>query len=242
MNQNRQLHSVILLFLLLVATIKPAHSQKVLLTPVKNLKSHQPVYLKYREFVYAVKQYGKKEEFVKHDTLIFISSPKDRHPEFGQTESIWRRKADTMKEFTGITENDTTLWIHPYRSGDYRILEFSPFPVLKYPLQVGERWNFDIKIGGEWGSKDLMEWKGIKLFKATYQLVGQETLATKLGKLNCFKVLAEGSSDFGKTQLLMYFHSEYGFVRMEYQNINQTSMQMELIDEIFLNPVLQVGK
>jgi len=225
-----------------VVAVRPAQSQKVLTAPVKKLTSHEPVYLKDREFVYAVKLYSKKGDFIKHDTLVFTCSLKDRHPEFGQTESIWRRKADTMKDSTGVTENDTILWIHPYRSGDYRILEFSPFPVLKYPLQAGERWNFDIKIGGEWGSKDLMEWQGIKLFKASYKLLGKESLSTKLGKLECYKVVAEGSSDFGKTQLVLFFNEKYGFVKLDYQNINQTSMQIELIDETFLNPVLQVAK
>lgn len=237
---KRQTYFVILLFLLLVIAKTPAKSQKLLLGQAKTLKSHQPVYLKDREFVYAVKFYNEKEEFVKHDTLIFISSLKDWHPEVGQTESIWRRKADTMKDFTGITENDTIVWIHPYRSGDYRILEFSPFPVVKYPLQTGNSWNFDISVGEHWGSKDLIEWKGVKLFKAAYKLLGNETLHTKLGKLACYKIKAEGSSDFGKTQLLMYFNESYGFVRLEYQNINQTSILIELIDETFLNPAVEL--
>ncbi|QHT70373.1 hypothetical protein GXP67_28815 [Rhodocytophaga rosea] len=238
---NRLSHSIILL-LLLTATVKPAQSQRILPAPVKKLTSHKPVYLKDREMVYAVKLYGKKAEFVKHDTLIFKCNLKDRHPEVGQTECIWRRKADTMKEFTGVTENDTTVWIHPPRFEDYRVLAFSPFPVLKYPLKAGSTWNFDITIGGDWGSKDLMEWKGLKEFKAFYKLLGKETLSTKLGKLECYKILAEGSNDFGKTQLVLFFNEKYGFVQLHYQNINQTSMQIELIDEVFLNPLLQVGK
>ena len=239
---NRQTYSMILLFLLLVLATKPAQSQKILPISGKILKSHPPVYLKNREFVYAVKLYGKTGEFVKHDTLVFNTYNEMLYPEYGQTKSIWRRKADTMKWTTGITENDTTLWIHPPRHDVYKILELSPFPMISYPLQEGNIWKWDLLVGGYWGSKEWVEWEGSKLFRSTYKLAGKETLSTKFGKLLCYKVLAEGSSDFGKTTLLMYFHEKYGFVKLEYQNINQTSMQIELIDETFLNPVLQVGK
>jgi hypothetical protein len=160
------------------------------------------------------------------------------NPAYGQTWSTWKQKDGFNEEVTGVTENDTLLWIHPYRNGAYRILQLSPFSMIKYPLRPGSTWQWDLSAGGHYGSKEWVEWQGEKIFRSTYREAGRQTITTPLGKLDCYEVRAVCKSDFGETGLRLYFNRQYGFVRMHYENINGTSMHLELIEERFKRPLL----
>jgi hypothetical protein len=63
-----------------------------------------------------------------------------------------------------------------------------------------------------------------------------------LDKLDCFQVQVVCRSEFGETRLRLYFNRRYGFVRMHYHNINGTVMHLELIEERFKSPFLDVDK
>ncbi len=200
------------------------------------------IYRRNRELVFRVRHFDRQGKPVDTDTLVYTTSPAILHdPAYGQTRSRWKLKGELSEEVTGVTENDTVLWIHPYRFGAYRILELSPFPMVKYPLRTGSTWQWGVTApGSAYGSKAWVEWEGQKRFLSTYRVAGRQTVNTPLGPLDCYEVRAVCTSDFGETRLRLYFNRRYGFVRMHYDNINGTAMHLELIEERFKSPFLDV--
>jgi len=61
-----------------------------------------------------------------------------------------------------------------------------------------------------------------------------ETLNTLLGKIDCKVINGVATSEFNnklmKTSLKSYYNSKYGFVKLEYNNINGTKLVIELIE------------
>jgi hypothetical protein len=208
------------------------------------LTSNALIYRRDRELVFRVRHFDRQGKRVDTDTLRYITRPAVfSNPAYGQTQSVWKLKDELLENTSGVTENDTVLWIHPYRFGAYRILELSPFPMVKYPLQTGSRWQWGVTAPGRaYGSKAWVEWEGNKTFLSTYRVVGRQTVDTPLGQLDCYEVRAVCRSDFGETRLRLYFNRQYGFVRMHYDNINGTAMHLELIEERFKSPFLNGGK
>lgn len=200
------------------------------------------IYRRDRELVFRVRHFDRGGKPVDTDTLLYTTSPATfSNPAYGQTWSVWKLKDELLENTSGITENDTVLWIHPYRFGAYRILELSPFPMVKYPLQTGRTWQWELSApGSAYSSKAWVKWQGYKTFLSTYRVVGRQTIDTPLGRLDCFQVRAVCKSDFGTTGLRLYFNRRYGFVRMHYDNINGTAMHLELIEERFKSPFLNV--
>jgi hypothetical protein len=238
--------SLLLLFFPLAGPAGPGHTSY----PVPAaIAQRQPtgdslIYRRDRQLVFRVRHFDRGGKPVDTDTLMYSTSPATfSNPAYGQTQSVWKLKDELIENITGVTENDTVLWIHPYRYGTYRILELSPFPMVKYPLRTGSTWQWGVVApGSAYGSKAWVEWQGSNTFLSTYRVVGRQMITTPLGKLDCYEVRAVCTSDFGETGLRLYFNRRYGFVRMHYDNINGTAMHLELIEERFKSPFLDVGK
>jgi hypothetical protein len=49
-----------------------------------------------------------------------------------------------------------------------------------------------------------------------------------LGELSCYKIDSFAESALGKTYLTAYFNETYGFVRLEYINIDESKLNIEL--------------
>lgn len=130
----------------------------------------------------------------------------------------------------GAVESEKEFWIHPPRYGHYRILELNPFPHIKLPAVSGRTWEWniyppaDVYADSAWAS-----WKGILQVQFRYTLGGSKQLVTPLGRLPCNRVLASGTSKLGTTYLEAYFHPYYGFVRLNYHNIDASRVQLELV-------------
>ena len=61
-----------------------------------------------------------------------------------------------------------------------------------------------------------------------YEIKENKTISTKLGNLECYIVLATAKSRIGETELISYFNPKYGFVKLEYKNIDGTKTVLEL--------------
>jgi hypothetical protein len=129
---------------------------------------------------------------------------------------------------TGLIENELNVWLHPPREYLFKILELNPFPYIKYPLEVGNSWNWKLKIGSAWGDKRWKVWSGIIENKYQYSIVGIEKIKTIFGTLDCYIVEGQAESELGKTKLTSYFNEKYGFVRLEYTNIDNSKIEMNL--------------
>lgn len=136
------------------------------------------------------------------------------------------------KESSGLIENRKNIWIHPFRAPYYfRMLNICPYPFVQKPLQIGNQWKWELGVGGSrYTGKEWAEWEGTVLFSHHYEVLEKVNLNTKLGDLNCWKIIARGSSKIGETGLTFYFHESFGFVKLEYDNINKSRIVFELIE------------
>ncbi len=131
---------------------------------------------------------------------------------------------------TGAVENDKNIWIHPIRSGFFNSLETAPFPFVKMPLEIGTEWTDQMKIGQGWGNEMWGQWEGQLLLTYNYKIVEKEILNLKIGEIECFVIESNAQSNIGKTKLKSYFSEKYGFVRLEYELLNDLKVNMWLIE------------
>lgn len=133
-----------------------------------------------------------------------------------------------LKQTTGAIENKMNVWIHPPRSNFFKILELNPFPYIKAPYKIGTKWNWKLEIGDHWSDKRWLEWKGGIENVYDYEIKENKIISTKLGDLECYIVQATAKSRIGETELISYFNSKFGFVKLEYKNIDGTKTVLEL--------------
>lgn len=154
----------------------------------------------------------------------------------GQTNLKIRLENGNLKELpagglTGIVENENNVWSHPPRTKLFKILQLNPYPFAKFPLEEGKTYYDDLKIGNYWADKRWIEpWEGNITTKMYYTVGGLETIQTLLGDLECRIINAKGESELGETALKIFFNETYGFVRLEYVNIDKSRMNIQLIE------------
>ena len=113
---------------------------------------------------------------------------------------------------TGAIENDSTLWMHPFRENQYVQTEVAPYPnINKALLKVGSEWKSVLNILLGYGNLNG------KVMN-TYQVVNREDKV--LGDLvlkDCWLIKAVGEHNkLGSSHLDFYYHSVYGLVEMNY--------------------------
>jgi hypothetical protein len=131
-------------------------------------------------------------------------------------------------ESTGLVENESNIWMHPPRSQFFAITEANPFPYIKTPYKIGTSWNWKLAFGGGWSQPAWMVWKGRVDADYDYKIVGKDTLETALGKLDCWIVDCVSTSRIGKTILKAHFSEKYGFVKLDYTNIDGSKLIFDL--------------
>lgn len=153
-------------------------------------------------------------------------------PDYNQTaisyQYIMENGDPLTMETTGAIENEINVWIHPPRGNFFEILELNPFPYIKAPYKIGTNWNWNLTIGDHWSDKRWLEWKGEIENVYEYKIVGKKSIPTKLGDLECLIINAKAKSRIGETELLSYFNTAFGFVKLEYKNIDGTKTILEL--------------
>jgi len=189
---------------------------------------------KNRRFVYRVRWYAPKATSVMVDTVTLTASGEPCSYEATQMCFVWTYQADsavnsTPRENVGAIENKEGFWLHPPRRGHYRILELNPFPHIKLPAVSGRTWEWEVYPPDMYADSAWASWKGIFRVKFRYTLSGIKQLTTPLGSLSCQRVQASGSSKLGTTALEAYFHPAYGFVRLNYRNIDSSRVQLEMV-------------
>ena len=153
-------------------------------------------------------------------------------PDYNQTaigyEYLMLNGESLTREVTGAIENEMNIWMHPPRSNFFKVLELNPFPYIKAPYKIGTKWNWKLKIGDHWSDKRWLEWKGVIENVYDYEIKESKIIATKLGNLECYIVQATAKSRIGETELISYFNPKFGFVKLEYKNIDGTKTVLEL--------------
>ncbi len=144
------------------------------------------------------------------------------HENYNQTEIILsqldhHQKALT-RELTGVIENDKNIWLHPFRSNIFQMLQFAPFPFVKFSTDKPYKWN--LKIGKHWDELKDINWKGNLNLKCNYRNIGFESVNIPIGHFRALKTISTGKSKLGKNYLITYYNDSLGFIKFEYDLIN----------------------
>lgn len=188
-----------------------------------------------RRFVYAVRWYAPDAATATQDTVTMTAAgiPFDITPP--EVLISWLFRPDTLwpagpRQGVGATENQEEFWVHPPRYGRYRLLELNPFPQVKLPATSGRTWEWSVYPPGVlFGDPAWATWHDTIRVQFRYALGGTVPLATPLGNLPCSRIQATGHCKFGTTTLESYFHPAYGFVRLNYRNLDRSRTELEMV-------------
>lgn len=131
---------------------------------------------------------------------------------------------------TGVIENEKNIWAHPPRDRFFQILELNPFPFIQAPYEIGNKWTWSPGIGSFWGDERWKTWGGGIENQYQYEITSKRKIDLPIGKLDCFEIQSTAASRIGTTGLTAYFHPDYGFVRLDYTNIDSSRTVLELIN------------
>ena len=151
-------------------------------------------------------------------------------PDYSQTNLKYSLYDETSYSMSGVIENEANVWMHPPRDYYFKILELNPFPYIKAPFEIGNKWKWSLKIGDSWADERWKMWQGSIENKYEYEIVDKRKLETELGELSCYIIKSNAKSRIGKTELTAFFHEKYGFVKLNYINIDGTKTNLELIE------------
>lgn len=148
--------------------------------------------------------------------------------DYNQTVIFYSFPPKSSYNSTGLVENDKNVWMHPPREDLFRILELNPFPFIKKPYEVGTTWNWGLTFGDNWSSEKWKIWTGDVESLSTYTITGKEYLFFDNKKIECHIIEARAKSRLGETYLKAYFNEEFGFVSLEYENIDKSQIIIKL--------------
>lgn len=213
-------------WLLISAAVIGCHEQPAQL-PVGD-----KIFVKGRKFIYEATHFAPDGRLLGRDTVAITCLGRYKP---GQYDTIQFKigysydATSAPSSMPGVLENDTVLWAHPPRDGPYRILELSPFPYIKLPARQGQRWKWELGVGSHWGNTQWATWQGDMLVTSSYEVTGQQVLATPVGKLPCWVVQAEATCKKGTSALTSFYNPRYGFVRLAYRNLNDRRVTLNLV-------------
>lgn len=132
---------------------------------------------------------------------------------------------------TGVIENSTRTWMHPPRQDKFSILEYSPFPYVRNPVEIGNKWSWKLSLGKYWENKEL----GVlseDIMEYEYHIETECDLDVNFQSkmVHCYKIVANSTNPKFKSRLESYYNHKYGFIELKYINIDKTEMHFKLID------------
>lgn len=155
-------------------------------------------------------------------------------PDFSQTviqQNYYSANNLLFEGLTGLIENKLNIWLHPFRGKYFSVLEFSPFPYIKFPAKQNLNWTWVLNdISERWSDKRIIEYSGKQHANYQYKITGKKYLSTSFGLLNCFVIKATAKTSLGNTKLTAYFNSDYGFIALDYLNIDDSIIEIKLTE------------
>jgi hypothetical protein len=193
---------------------------------------HTEIFTAHKEFIYRVSGVSRNCQTTSADTIVLLSSGMPWSLNIGQKKIAWGKRTagkNTGLNWTGVVEDSLRLWMHPPRFDQYAILELSPFPEVKKPFVPGQQWYWGLEVGSYYANPAWAVWQGNMLVKTRYKATGRQTIKTAFGELTCQEIIATATCAAGRTTLRTLFHPEYGFVVLDYVNIDASKMTLQLI-------------
>lgn len=128
-----------------------------------------------------------------------------------------------------VIENDSMVWIHPPRRHFFKILEINPFPCIRKNT-VNNQWNDSLIIGSQYADERWAIWNRNLINRSTYKIQKDTLLNTSFGLLKCKVIHAVSQNKIGRSSLVSYFNDTYGFVLLNYKNIDNSRLILTLKD------------
>lgn len=194
---------------------------------------------------YLYRDDGVNWNFVKHDTLnskiidhlikevhmtVVQGNPMKKYiTDYNQTVIKYNYHPKNSYNLTGLVENSKNIWLHPPRQSMFEILELNPFPFIKTPFKIGNKWNWKLRVGDHWGDPRWWEWEGVITNSINYEIVNFQKVNTAFGNIDCYIVDSYATNEIGKTFLKAYFNEKYGFVKLNYVNIDNSQLFLKLV-------------
>ncbi len=182
-------------------------------------------------FSYSIKKDGNKKS-----GKIYLGCLGKQCPikEQKQMEIIWTSdKAELAKKNwnTGIIEDTKRIWMHPPRHDVFSILEYSPFPQIHFPIFVNKTWTWELLPGKNWVNEKYNV-KASDIFKYKFTILEGSDIKSPISvsKLKCYKVYAKTTNRIKETSFVGLFNDKYGFLKMVFYNIDNSTIEMELIN------------
>ncbi|RKE03085.1 hypothetical protein [Marinifilum flexuosum] len=208
------------------------HLVLILLCLLGNYSLHSQVYSKKIIYKYQIEN-SSTEGIKKKQIMYLVCNGKawvfDPQKQFSVGWVDEEKDISSPNSSTGVIDNGDTVWLHPPRHDIYFVHEFTPFPEVRLPLEVGKQWTTD--FGYVWSSKELNIPAGVKV-KPHYTVEAKfEDYSDILYRtINCYKVMGEINNQFINSKWIGIFNDELGFIRMEFINTNKSITKMNLLD------------
>ena len=145
-----------------------------------------------------------------------------------QYDYLNKERRGIRHEQTGLVEVCKDITIRLPRENHFLITELNPFPEIKEPFVKDNVWLSTTTTSDVGGSEKWKTWQGSLQINSTYRIRDIQTIKTNIGYLKCFVVEAIAQSTLGETRLVAYFNEEYGFVKLNYTNIDSSYLVMDI--------------
>lgn len=132
------------------------------------------------------------------------------------------------QEETGLIEYCKSIALYPPRLYQFGITTLNPFPEIREPYIENEIWETEREITDITASEKWKKWDGVIKVRSVYRIRNEQTIKTNIGMLKCWVVEADAESDLGKTRLVAYFNETYGFVKLNYYNIDDSYLVIDI--------------
>lgn len=152
----------------------------------------------------------------------------------GETQTIIKydfydgQKKVFVGEKTGVIEDSNRIFIHPPRSHFFYSNQLTPFPYVLLPIDEHTTWEmlFDIPEHTEKKYPFLTD----HTLQLTYSMIGRKEVSTPWGldTIYQFKAIAKNSQI--TTSCDYYFSEDYGFVKIEFHNLDGVVIRMDIED------------
>jgi len=163
-------------------------------------------------------------------TLRYEYTEQDSLDHIAELDSVVMKKFWLKDDPTGVIENDSILWIHPFRNNEFFKTELAPFPLVHFPIsdETVREGKSTISIMSNWGTYSPSK------TELNYNYIGQAKRSYGFsGEIECHHFKSAGENSIhGTSTLEYYFNEKYGFTEMIYQTYDEDVIIFE-INEVY---------
>ena len=134
--------------------------------------------------------------------------------------------------YTGIGINDSLLFIHPPRSGKFKILQFCPYPYVENGKGVGDSWDFILEVDSYWRIDSIIPIEGVDTFTHRYTIQKDTVIDFADSQLHCLVIDATNSSVYGTSTARYIFNNDRGLVSYHIRTHNGQEFDFVQIDRL----------